>query len=338
MPTGLVLHSVNSFSSTELFTVAAVVRLSQLQEDYMSFGKDLRHLRLLMLMLFVCALAWSQTVSAQNSAISISSGSGSFLFVDKKGDSSKQLTVYTYLPKGVKSSEATIVFVMHGKGKNAKGYRDAWIRHADKHGFMVVAPLFDKEQWSGGKYAHSSVVGKNGKIQPASKWSFSVIEHLFDAVRSATGNRHPRYFIYGHSEGGQFVHRFVMLMPQARYARAVAANPGWYTMPKFDVKFPYGLAGSPVSKASLKKSLGRDFVLLLGDQDNDPNHKDLRKTRQAMAQGAHRFERGNNFYKEGKRRARELQCAFGWKLKVVPGAAHQNGKMSGAAAAVFAER
>jgi poly(3-hydroxybutyrate) depolymerase len=291
-----------------------------------------------MLILIVCALVYSQNVSARTSGINISSGSGSFIFVDKKGDPSKQITVYTYLPNGVKASEASIVFVMHGKGKNAKVYRDAWIKQADKHGFMIIAPLFDKTQWPGGKYAHSSVVGKNGKIQPASKWSFSVIEHLFDAVRSATGNRHPRYFIYGHSEGGQFVHRFVMLMPQARYARAVAANPGWYTMPKFDVKFPYGLAGSPVSKASLKKSLGRDFVILLGDQDTDPNHKDLRRTPQAMAQGSNRFERGKNFYREGKKRAGELQCAFNWKLKVVPGAAHQNNKMSAAAAAIFAER
>lgn len=56
--------------------------------------------------------------------------------------------------------------------------------------------------------------------------SFSRIEHLFDAIRQATGNRGERYFLYGHSEGGQFVLRLLMLLPQARVQRAVVVNPG----------------------------------------------------------------------------------------------------------------
>jgi methyltransferase (TIGR00027 family) len=38
------------------------------------------------------------------------------------------------------------------------------------------------------------------------------------------GNKNPSYFIYGHSEGGQFVHRLVLFLPDARFARAVAAK------------------------------------------------------------------------------------------------------------------
>ena len=169
-------------------------------------------------------------------------------------------------------------------------------------------------------------------------WSFNVVEHLFDAIRDATGNENSKYFIYGHSEGGQFVHRLVLFLPEARYAKAVAANPGWYTMPTFDIKFPYGLGGSPATEVSLKKSLGREFVLMLGDRDTDPNHEDLRKTPKAMAQGAHRFERGHNYFKEAKNRAVELNTTFAWQLKVVPQVAHENGKMSRPAAAVLMGR
>jgi hypothetical protein len=134
------------------------------------------------------------------------------------------------------------------------------------------------------------------------------------------------------------VHRLVLLLPEARYARAVAANPGWYTMPTFDVRFPDGLGGSPATEGSLKNSLRREFVLLLGDRDTDPNHKALRRTPQAMAQGAFRLERGQNFFKEGANRATELNSAFGWRLEVVHGAGHSNGQMSGPAAAVLMER
>jgi len=227
---------------------------------------------------------------------------------------------------------------MHGKGKNAKGYRDTWIEHADKYEFMVVAPLFDPEQWGGGEYSYASVISRKGKLQDASMWSFNVVEHLFDAIKDATGNKSPKYFLYGHSEGGQFVHRLVLFLPDARYAKALAANPGWYTMPSFDVKFPYGLDGSPVTEVSLKKSLGREFVLMLGDRDTDPNDDNLRKSPKAMAQGIHRLERGQNYMKEARNRVTALKCPFGWQVQIVPGAAHQNAKMSRPAAAVLMGR
>lgn len=273
---------------------------------------------------------------ANQTSIDIASGLGQFTFVDKRGDPARPMTIHTYLPKGVRADSAKIVFVMHGHGKNADGYRDAWTRHADRYGFMVVAPLFDAKTWRGGAYSHGIAVG-NKAMEDASRWSFSVIEHLFDAIRSATGNASERYFIYGHSEGGQFVHRLVLFLPEARYARAVAANPGWYTMPDFSRDFPYGLKGSPATDATLKRSFARDFVLLLGDRDTDPESKTLRKTAQAMAQGIHRLERGKNFFRTAGESATALDTPFNWRVKLVPGVAHQNSGMSEPAAAVLME-
>lgn len=286
---------------------------------------------------FLLMLAPGLSQAAQTAApeIQIAEGSGSFTFVDAKGDASKSMTVYTYLPKRLQASAARIVFVMHGASKTASGYRDTWIEHADRYGFMVLAPLFDREQWGGGAYSYSSVATRDGQPRDPSLWSYNVIEHLFDAVKDATGNQIPRYYIYGHSEGGQFLHRLVLLLPDARYARAVVANPGWYMMPAFGIKYPYGLAGTPVTKASLEKSLVRDVVLLLGDLDRDPNHYQLRRTPQALAQGANRYERGETFFREARNRATEFGSAYGWRLQAVPGAAHENDRMSRPAAAVL---
>jgi predicted esterase len=269
--------------------------------------------------------------------VDIAPGAGSFSFVDAQGDASKTMAVYTYLPKGSVARSARIVFVMHGVGKNARGSRDAWIEPAERHGLLIIAPRFDREQWSGGAYSYSSVLTADGKPRDVSLWSYSVIEHLFDAVKTATGNPAASYFLYGHSEGGQFVHRLVLLLPDARYSRAVAANAGWYMMPAFDTRYPHGIGNAPVTRESLGKSLGRDVVIMLGELDRDPGHPQLSRTRQAMAQGANRYERGETFFKEGRRLAAELGVPFAWRVQGVPGAAHENSKMSRAASAVLME-
>lgn len=271
---------------------------------------------------------------AREDAVRINAGAGQFVFVDEKGDATKRMAVYTYLPARLKADTAPIVFVMHGKGKNAEGYRDVWAQHAEARGFMVVAPLFDDAAW-GGSFAGDKVFLQGGKPSDASRWSFSVIEHLFDAIKAATGNRHATYLLYGHSEGAQFVHRLVWFLPEARFAMAVAANPGWTTMPDLAVAFPYGLANSPATEHSLKQSLERRLTVLLGERDIDPNHAQLRKTPQAMAQGRHRMERGQTFYRQALERCTAMKCQFGWQLKTVPGAAHSNAQMAGDAAAVL---
>jgi poly(3-hydroxybutyrate) depolymerase len=297
-------------------------------------GKAAPSAAFLLWALLQCGTSWPQGAPP---AIEIVPGPGSFTFVDVKGDASKSMTVHTYLPKALPAHSARIVFVMHGVGKNARGYRDAWIEQADRHHLMIVAPLFDREQWPRGAYSHSSVLAPDGAPRDSSLWAFSAIEHLFDAVKAATGNASSRYDLYGHSEGAQFVHRLVLLLPEARYARAVAANAGWYTMPAFAAKYPYGLGGAPVTRASLEKSLARDVVILLGELDRDAGHPQLRRTPGAMAQGAHRYERGESFYREARNRAAESGIKLGWRLRTVPGAAHENRKMSAAAAAVLME-
>ena len=284
-------------------------------------------------LLLLLAMLAAMTPSAE--AAGLAEGKGSFVFRDDAGDPTKAITVYTYVPHGLDPRTAKIVFVMHGHGKDADGYRDTWVAPADRHGFIVVAPLFDDDQWPHGAYSYASVFDRDGATRDRSLWSFSVVEHLFDAVKAMTGNDAPRYFIYGHSEGAQFVHRLVLLLPDARYARAVAANAGWYTMPDEAVRYPFGTMDSPITDATLGRSFGRELVVMLGDRDIDPNHKELNRTPPAMAEGVNRFERGQHFFGDAETRARALNVAFAWRLQVVHGAAHQNSRMSEPAAAVL---
>jgi len=263
-------------------------------------------------------------------ADSIPTGAGSFQFVDELGNRDKPITVWTYAPAKLRA-DSPVVFVMHGAGRNGEAYRDHWIEHAEQKNFLLVVPEFSKAAYDDNAYQLGNLFGPKGRRNEPSKWTYSAIEHLFDHVKQLSGNTSPRYFIYGHSGGGQFVHRLVLFMPEARYERAIAANPGYYTMPDTKVAFPYGLKSSPAGDATLKKVLGRAFTLLLGDKDlirDDPN---FRKTPEADAQGKTRFERGKNFYATAKQQAEKLGTEFAWKQQTVRGAGHSDQQMSKAA-------
>src|SRR6185503_159456 len=119
---------------------------------------------------------------------------------------------------------------------------------------------------------------------------------------------------------------------------AVAANPGWYTMPEWreDRKpdaFPYSLAKAKgAGEAELKRALERRFVLMVGEKDDDPDDENLNRTEGAMKQGANRVERGENFFKAATAVAGELGVKLAWELVEVPDTAHDGAAMAKAAA------
>jgi hypothetical protein len=206
---------------------------------------------------------------------------------------------------------------------------DEWTPYARKYGFILVAPEFSDAAFPGGNsYSVGGTTDGKGNPRPREQWSFSYIEPIFDAVKAATGNRSERYSLFGHSAGAQFVHRFLYFVPEARVAKAVAANAGWWTMPDPAFDFPYGLRGSAVDEAALKNMLQRPLVVLLGTADTDPEDVHLRRTAGALAEGPNRLARGQAFFEAGKRRAEALGVPLGWQLETAPGVAHSDSGMA----------
>jgi poly(3-hydroxybutyrate) depolymerase len=243
----------------------------------------------------------------------------------------KAVPVYVYTPASARS-DSPILFVMHGVRRNAEEYLDAWMPHADRHGVVLVAPQFSASRYRSSRvYQAGNVLDARGRPQERREWVFGEIERIFDRVRKATGNRSRRYFLYGHSAGAQFVHRMVMLMPEARFAAALAANAGSYTMSDFEVGYPFGLEGVPVDSSKLRAAFGRPLVVLLGEEDDDPKDPNLPDAAAARRQGAHRLARGRAFFTRAEGVARELEARFAWRLETVPGVGHDQRQMAGAA-------
>lgn len=265
--------------------------------------------------------------------VEIPPGAGSFLFDPSPDGRHLPLTVHSYRPHPL-PQDAPLIFVMHGLLRDGERYRDRWRNHAQQHGFLLLAPEFDQEFYPATEaYNLGGVVDSESSpdFNAEEDWAFHRIEDLFETVRRSLSLATPRFGIYGHSAGAQFVHRLVLFHPEARFKTALAANAGWYTLPCQETSFPYGLAEAPVCDHRLAKALQRRLVILLGEDDTNQAHPNLRRTPEALDQGQNRFQRGHCFLEIGRRAAERLGVPFEWRLATVPDAAHHDRHMSQAA-------
>lgn len=281
------------------------------------------------------ALAILAGLFATGAAAAEPEARGRFVFAGWQGP---PMPVWYQLPERI-AADTPVVVVMHGVNRDADRYRDEWAPLALAGGFILVVPEFAGTDFPGSLgYNTGYFAGADGSLRPRALWSFAAIEPLFDDVRTRFGTQTARYTLYGHSAGAQFVHRFVMFMPEARIEQAIAANAGWYTMPDPMVAFPYGLEGAPVAQAAILAALGKPLTVLLGTADTDTADPDLRTTPEAMRQGPHRLARGQSFFAAGGAAAERAGVPLGWRMEFVPGVGHSNWLMAQAAAKLIAAR
>jgi dienelactone hydrolase len=236
------------------------------------------------------------------------------------------------------ASRVPILIVLHGVRRNPGQYLEPWLSFASANGYAVIAPHFSRNDFPGSSaYNQGDLFSSDGQLRPRERWAFHVIEDLFDTVRDWIGSNVPRYALYGHSAGAQFIHRMLMLCPESRASIAIAANAGWYTMPTFDLEYPYGLNGLSLAGEHLRRALEARLVLLLGEKDSDPNDPTLRKSDLALEQGAHRFERGLGFYQTAVEAASKWGVSLGWKEQRVPGVGHDQEAMAVIASSILVE-
>lgn len=243
---------------------------------------------------------------------------------------------YLYIPTGL-SASSRVVVVMHGTLRNAREYIEGWTDWAERADHVVVAPRFDHAGWPGSRsYQLGNVLcGDGGRApNPEPSWAFTVVEALHARVREELGLDDPRFALWGHSAGAQFVHRFLLFKPHARVSAAVAAGSGWYTLPALGTRFPYGLDHRSLAfgERDARRWVRTPLTLMRGALDvaRDPN---VRTTAPAEAQGRNRYERAGHML----RAARRLDPASTWQLLDVPGVGHDWTGMAPAAQSLLEE-
>ena len=266
--------------------------------------------------LLVAALLLASAIPALG-ATQVPSGRWSFIFTDQKGRADRPIRVYTYRGKKC-DSDCPMLFLMSGEKRNAYDYLAMWDYVADRNNLILVAPEFLNDRWP---KSAGYQLGDVAEKQNAERTSYAAIEHLFDEIRTTQKD----YMIFGHSAGAQFVQRMAFLRPDNRASVMVLGNPGWYLMPEWRkdkgaVAYPHSLVDSPMpaSDDAVRKALAKRVILLVGDNDAEPDSENLNANAAGKKLGESRTERGENFFKAATTAAGELGVKLGWQLAEMP--------------------
>ena len=288
--------------------------------------------------LFIHAILFLIIISACRKSTTNNNSSNSNLFENMIGVieytnyeplSNKPFNIHYYIPSTVNQTTAPILFIFPGTDRNADDYLETWITLADQKGVMVFAFEFSVNYYPmSTNYQTGFILDENGNLNNEDVWTFSVIEPVFDFIKTNLVNNTNSYNMFGHSAGGQFVHRFVQFKPNSRLNYAVSANAGWYTVPDTSVDFPYGLKNAGISNEDLQNSYLKNLEIHLGQNDNDPNDPALRKTPEANSQGLHRLSRGRYFVNQSDSISQSLNFPSSWVKKELENVGHEQQKMA----------
>ena len=149
-----------------------------------------------------------------------------------------------YLPR---SEPRGVLVIAHGSTEEEKSEQDLrklaetflrrWTRFADEHGLIAVAPIFDHN--FGSWVSEPGIVlggyrGLAGKEIGADEF----VDQIVDRYRPQMGGE-ERFYLYGHSAGGQFAGRYAVRHPD-RLKALILSAPGRYAFPDPQAPWPYG--------------------------------------------------------------------------------------------------
>ncbi len=128
----------------------------------------------------------------------INIGKGSFVIYAYENSKRKSIKVWTYRPESWENQDK-IVFVMHGGGRNADDYRDAWVELAKNNNLLIIAPEFENKfsKYTTNGYQEGNLFTFFGTKNPESEWAYTVVENIFDHVKSVNNITNSHYDILG---------------------------------------------------------------------------------------------------------------------------------------------
>lgn len=255
-------------------------------------------------------------------------GTGSFIYNQYDPFINKPIEVFYHVPENL-NNDLPILISLHGAERNGSNHRNTLISKSNQLNFIVIVPQFSNDFFTGGdgyNLANIFVDGDNpspSTLNLEDKWTFSVLDPIFNYVKNASTNTSNKYNLIGFSAGGQLAHRTFLFGNSIFRNTTVAMSSGWYTSLDDTIDFPYGLSNGPFQNNDLNIRLSKQLIILVGANDNDPNAAGLRRNSIVDLQGLNRLDRANHFFTLANSIASNQNINCNWEKFIVPNAAHE---------------
>ncbi len=195
---------------------------------------------------------------------------------------------FQYIPNSVTPTSDLIVIVHGTPGGNKSALNSAsvhirrWVRLAEEKGAVLVAPAFDQRNFASKEGGYGGYRGLYGREVDADEFVHLIVDSFDDILSPFDG----RFYLYGHSAGGQFANRYVVRHPD-RIKAAVISAAGRYAYPNSAVEWHYGMG--PIRRRIEWADTGTEtninirpdpdgwiaaaqlpITVVVGDQDTEP--------------------------------------------------------------------
>lgn len=248
----------------------------------------------------------------------------------------RPLTLHAACPQGF-TPDTPVLLVHHGVGRNGADYRDYWMKLVDDAHILAIAIEFSDTHFPTHRWYHfGNLHTEDDQPNPRPQWTYGIDERLFDLLRAQRITNRTRYGLFGHSAGGQFVHRMLSFGFRDRVAVAVSANAGTYAMPDLDTPWPFGLGETEIDPPALRSWLNFPITVMAGTGDTKTTGRFFPKSPRSMRQGPHRHARAHTYVATGHAAAHTLDTTCAWRVIDVPDVGHDGERMSIAAAPLIA--
>jgi hypothetical protein len=235
------------------------------------------------------------------------------------------------------AADTPVLFVHHGVGRNGAAYRDYWGKLVEEVGILAIAIEFPEASFPEHLWYHfGNLRDEAGTPNPRAQWTYGIDERLFAALQTQGVTTRRRYGLFGHSAGGQFVHRMVSFGFREHVTVAVSANAGTYAVPDLDIAWPFGLGETDLDADNLRALLRFRITVMAGTHDTKTTGRFFPKGPRSMRQGGTRYERAHHYVRIGRAAAKTLGISCSWRVIDVPGVGHDGEGMSAAAAPIVA--
>lgn len=153
-------------------------------------------------------------------------------------------TYHLYVPQS-HTEASRVLFVVHGTPAPAQDVVELaatfiarWTDFAEEKSLVIVSLAFNRIDFGSHDDGRGGYRGLFGRAVGADQFLHGVFEQVGSITPIRTDER--RFFLYGHSAGGQFANRYVVRHPDRVLATALSA-PGRYAFPDPDAVWPFGM-------------------------------------------------------------------------------------------------